>query len=60
MRAKTILTTRQAAQVLGIGLRHVLTLLYEGKLPGAKKAGRKWAIPGAAVESRLKTREQAS
>jgi excisionase family DNA binding protein len=54
-----ILTTRQTAQALGIGLRHVLTLLYEGKLPGARKNGRKWAIPTAAVESRLKAREQA-
>jgi hypothetical protein len=35
----------------------VLTLLYEGKLPGARKSGRKWAIPTAAVESRLKARQ---
>ena len=58
VKAKMTLSTRQTAKALGVGLRHVLTLLYEGKLPGARKAGRKWVIPAAAIEARLKTREQ--
>ena len=59
MKAKTLLTTRQTAQALGIGLRHVLTLLYEGKLPGARKERRAWVIPAAAIEARLKACEKA-
>ena len=59
VKARPILNTRQTAQALGVGLRHVLTLLYEQKLPGARKVGRVWQIPASAIEARLKVREQA-
>jgi excisionase family DNA binding protein len=52
--AKTVLTVRQAAEVLGVGMRHVLTLLYEGKLPGSYKLGLQWQIPEEAVKARQK------
>jgi len=52
------LTVQQTAQRLGVTLKYVRDLLYEGKFPGARKAGRKWAIPISAVDERLKGREQ--
>jgi excisionase family DNA binding protein len=51
------LTVRQAALKLGNTQKFVRDLLYEGKLPGAYKAGRAWHIPAAAIEQRLKERE---
>jgi excisionase family DNA binding protein len=59
MKPNTFLTTRETAQALGIGLRHVLTLLYEGKLPGAKKQKRTWMVPASAVVARLKSHDNA-
>lgn len=56
MKAKTIMSTREAAQALGVGLRHILTLLYEGKLPGAYKLGLQWQIPKDAVDARIRAR----
>jgi len=53
------LTVQQAALQLGITLKYVRDLLYEGKLPGAHKQGRAWRIPASAIEARLKAREQA-
>ncbi|MFZ0461895.1 MAG: helix-turn-helix domain-containing protein [Candidatus Acidiferrales bacterium] len=49
---KTVLTVRQAAGTLGVGIRHILTLLYEGKLPGSYKLGLQWQIPEEAIEAR--------
>lgn len=53
---KTVLTVKQAAQVLGIGIRHVLTLLYENKLPGSYKLGLQWQIPEEAIKARTAAR----
>lgn len=54
------LTVRQAAVKLGNTQKYVRDLLYEGRLPGATKVGRKWLIPLTAIESRIKAREQAT
>jgi excisionase family DNA binding protein len=53
------LTVQQAAFRLGVTLKYVRDLLYEGKLPGATKARRRWTIPAAAVDARLRQREGA-
>jgi excisionase family DNA binding protein len=47
------MSTQEAAAVLGVSIRHILTLLYERKLR-AKKVGRVWRIPVTAVMQRLK------
>jgi len=52
------LTVQQTAQRLGVTLKYVRDLLYEGKLPGAKKVGRQWLIPSSAVEARVASRAQ--
>ncbi len=57
MKRANNLTVQQAAFRLGVTLKYIRDLLYEGKLPGATKSGRKWAIPAAAVNARLKQRE---
>jgi len=49
---KKVLTVRQAAEALSVGIRHVLTLLYEGKLPGSYKLGLQWQIPEEAIKAR--------
>jgi excisionase family DNA binding protein len=51
------LTVQQTALRLGVTLKYVRDLLYESKLPGAKKVGRQWLIPAAAIEGRLKARQ---
>lgn len=53
---RTVLTVKQAAQALGVGMRHVLTLLYEGKLPGSYKLGLQWQIPEEAIKARTAAR----
>jgi len=52
------LTVQQTAERLGVTLKYVRDLLYESKLPGAKKVGRKWFIPAKTIEARQKAREQ--
>jgi excisionase family DNA binding protein len=56
MKEKTM-TTVEVSAALGVSIRHVLTLIYEKKLP-AKKVGMVWQIPSAAVQQRLKERER--
>jgi len=56
--ARMVLTVRQAAERLGVGIRQVLTLLYEGKLPGSYKLGLQWQIPEEAVEARRAAMKQ--
>ena len=51
-----LMTTREASAALQIGIRHLLSLIYEGKLP-AHKVGMLWQIPASAVEARRKDRE---
>jgi Helix-turn-helix domain len=48
---------RETAARLRCSLKHTYTLLYEGKLPGARKQRGRWWVPLAAVEERLKQRE---
>lgn len=43
-------TVQQTAQHLGVTLKYVRDLLYEGKLRGAYKTGRIWRIPARAVQ----------
>lgn len=45
---------REAALRLGFTQKYIRDLLYEGKLPGARKEGREWRIPASAVERRLR------
>jgi excisionase family DNA binding protein len=45
---------REAALRLGFTQKYVRDLLYEGKLPGARKEGREWRIPVTVVERRLR------
>jgi len=51
------LTVRQTAQLLGVTIKYVRDLLYEQRLPGARKEGRSWRIPAQTVEQRLQARE---
>ena len=55
-----LFNVRQAARQLGNTQKYVRDLLYEGKLPGAKKVGNRWVIPGDAIRARIKARELAS
>ena len=48
------LTVQQTALRLGVTLKYVRDLLYEQKLPGARKMGRVWVIPASAIEARQK------
>ena len=48
------MTTKEACQHLGIGLRRLQVLLAEGKLPGSFKVGLQRLIPRNAVEARLR------
>jgi excisionase family DNA binding protein len=43
------LTTKQAAEILGVSVRRVLQLVYDGRLP-AEKHGRDWAIKAEDLE----------
>lgn len=52
------LTVQQTALRLGVTLKYVRDLLYEQKLPGARKTGRVWRIPASAVEARLKVPQE--
>jgi excisionase family DNA binding protein len=55
MKEETI-TTKEASVALGVSIRHVLTLIYEKKLP-ATKIGMLWRISASAVQQRLRKRE---
>ncbi len=58
--AKTSLGVRQTAVRLGVTLQHTYALLWEGKLPGAVKVGKRWVIPIQAVTARLEARNDAT
>jgi len=55
VRAKEM-TATQSCRRLGITLDALYRLLYAGKLPGRKIEG-VWRIPAAAIDARLKKRE---
>ncbi len=52
-----VLTVRQAARKLDCTTKYIFDLLYSNRLPGARKVGRKWLIPAAALEAKLRARE---
>jgi excisionase family DNA binding protein len=54
------LGVREAALRLGFTQKYVRDLLYEGKLPGARKEGREWRIPITTLERRLRQSQGAS
>ena len=45
-----MLTTREAAEIIGILPSSVKLLCRQGKLPGAEKRGRDWFIPRESAE----------
>ena len=52
------MTIKQAAQKWGIGERRINTLCQEGRIEGAAKFGKPWAIPADAkkpIDQRIKT-----
>ena len=52
------MTIKQAAQKWGIGERRINTLCQEGRIEGAVKFGKSWAIPADAkkpIDLRIKT-----
>lgn len=49
-----IVTTKEAADILGYSRMSVRNLCAWGKLPGAVKMGRDWVIPRATVEGYVK------
>ena len=53
-------TVQQTAQHLGVTMKYVRDLLYEGKLPGAHKAGRVWRIPASAIQEWRQSRATTS
>lgn len=50
-------TVREAAAMLSCTTKYVFDMLYSNLLEGARKVGRQWEIPAAAVEARLKARK---
>ncbi len=56
MKHSKMLTPREAAVVLGCGMKRLYELLYSQKIQ-ATKTNDRWAIPASAIESRLKERE---
>jgi excisionase family DNA binding protein len=53
---KTV-SVREAAKMLGCSRKWLFDLLYEDRLPGARKAGRQWQIPVSVIQERLRERE---
>lgn len=49
-----VMTTKQAAERLGISLRHLMFLIAQGELPGSFKLGMQRFIPCKAVEARIR------
>lgn len=41
-----LISSRQAAQALGLNERSVVRMAREGRIPGAVKIGRRWRFPG--------------
>lgn len=44
-------TTREAAQIMGLGEGHIRTLCNKGKMQGAQKMGWAWVIPEETVKN---------
>jgi hypothetical protein len=56
-RNQPTLTPRQFAQRRGTSLYFVYHELWANRLPGARKVGKSWRIPLAALEERLNVRK---
>jgi len=56
MQRPQTVTVRDAARRMSCTLKYVYDLVYAGKLQ-ARKSGREWRIPLAAVEARMQQRE---
>jgi excisionase family DNA binding protein len=54
MTQRDLMTTNEACERLGIGLRRLQVLLAEGKIPGSFKLGLQRLIPRKAVEARVR------
>lgn len=46
------MTIKETAKKWGIGARRINTLCQEGRIPGAQKFGKSWAIPNNANKPR--------
>lgn len=51
------LSVRQTAGHMKCSSKYVRDLLYDDKLPGARRVNGQWRIPLSAIEARLKMRE---
>jgi excisionase family DNA binding protein len=51
--ASKAMTVRQAALALGVSMKHLYDLVWEGKLP-AKKTDGKWVVLSEGVEQRIR------
>jgi excisionase family DNA binding protein len=57
MTGEKMLSPRQAAQKLNIGMQRLYALLYSGKLRGTKQ-GNRWVITASAVAERFQQVEE--
>jgi hypothetical protein len=53
------LTPKEAARVRGTTIGWIYSQLWAARLPGARKVGRGWQIPVAAIHAAAETRKQA-
>lgn len=60
MNAKDLVTTSEAARMLGTTRRNVYEQIADGKLPGTVKVGLQRLIPRKAVEELLQKRNETS
>ena len=51
----------EVARLRGVTLQHIYNMLRAGRIPGARKIGRTWRIPAAAIEvgGRIKAQQHA-
>lgn len=53
---KDYITTRQAADLLGIRVDSVHHLIMEGRLDGSMKIGNSWLVPKSSIEQYYRTK----
>jgi excisionase family DNA binding protein len=54
----TMMTTREAARALGISIKHLMTLIWEGKIEAIQdRTTRRWSLPARAIQARVKRRK---
>ena len=52
------LTVRETAETWNLSLRTVQQLCAQGRIPGAKKFGKFWAIPAGAAKPQVSQQDQ--